>query len=107
MLLKFEITIGTASNLFDALQQALAAIGLSLYCYSIYMCMSDTTNVMKRAWSGVQKLIKDQNPQLYDVGCICHFAYLTVKAGMKTLPVDFEQLFVDIFYYSHHSSKRK
>ena len=39
------------------------------------------------------------------MGCICHLADLTVKAGLKVLPVD--QLFMDIFYYFHHSSKRK
>ena len=34
--------------------------------------MSDTTNVMKGARSGVQKLIKRGKPHLYDAGCICH-----------------------------------
>ena len=68
--------------------------------------MSDTTNVMKGARSGVQKLIKNDNPQLYDVGCICHLADLTVKAGMQTLPIDIDQLFIDVFYFFCHSSKR-
>lgn len=36
---------------------------------------------------------------MYDVGCICHLADLTNKAGMKTLPVDIDQLFIDIFYF--------
>ena len=44
---------------------------------------------------------------MYDVGCICHLADLTIKAGMKTLPVDIDQLFVDILYFFFHSSKRK
>lgn len=69
--------------------------------------MSDTTNVMKGRRSGVQRLIKNENPTLCDVGCICHLADLTVKAGMCTLPLDIDELFVDIFYYFHHSSKRK
>ena len=34
-------------------------------------------------------------------------ADLTVKAGLKALPVNIDQLFIDIFYYFHHSSKRK
>ena len=45
-------------------------------------------------------------PQLYDVGCICHLADLSIKAGLETLPVNIDQLFVDIFYYFYHSSKR-
>ena len=69
--------------------------------------MSDTTNVMKGARSGVQKLIKNEHPHLYDVGCICHLADLTVKAGLKALPVDIDQLFIDVFYHFFHSSKRK
>ena len=48
--------------------------------------------VMKGSRSGVQKLIKDENPSVYDVGYICHLADLTVKAGMKTLPLDIDQL---------------
>ena len=66
--------------------------------------MSDTTNGTR---SGVQKLIKNECPNLYDVGCICHLADLTIKAGMQTLPVDIDQLFVDVFYFFYHSSKRK
>ena len=68
--------------------------------------MSDTTNVMKGARSGVQKLIKEEIPTLYDVGCICHLANLTIKAGLQELQIDIDQLFVDIFYYFQHSSKR-
>ena len=45
-------------------------------------------------------------PHLYDVGCISHMADLTIKAGMETLPVNIDQVFVDIFYYFYHSSKR-
>ena len=69
--------------------------------------MSDTTNVMKGVRSGVQKLIKEENPNSYDVGCICHLEDLTVKAGMESLPVNIDQLFVDIFYHFLHSSKRR
>ena len=55
--------------------------------------MSDTMNVMKGARSGVQKLIKNENPFLFDVGCICHLADLTIKAGMETL-LNIDQLFI-------------
>ena len=44
---------------------------------------------------------------MYDVGCICYLADLTIKAGMGTLPLDLDELFVDIFYFFHHSCKRK
>ena len=57
--------------------------------------MSDTTNVMKGARSGVQKLIKNEHPSVYDdVGCICHLADLAVKAGLKGLPIDIDWCFL-------------
>ena len=46
--------------------------------------MSDTTNVMKGARSGVQKMIKREHTSLYDVGCICHLDNLTIKAGLES-----------------------
>ena len=55
--------------------------------------MSDTVGVMKGARSGVQKLVKNEMPHLYDVGCINHLADLIVNAGMETLPIDIDQLF--------------
>ena len=88
------VNIGTAKNLFEALKCSLEKKGLDFSMVISYM--SDTTNVMKGSRSGVQKLIKDENPSVYEVGCICHLADLTVKAGMKTLPLDIDQLFVDI-----------
>ncbi len=46
-------------------------------------------------------------PQPLGCGRICHLADLTITEGMKTLPVDIDQLFIDVFYYFFHSSKRK
>ena len=69
--------------------------------------MSDTTNVMKGARSGVQCLIKNKCPHVLDVGCICHLADLKIKSGIKSLQVNIDQLFIDVFYYFFHSSKRK
>ncbi len=53
--------------------------------------MSDTINVMKGTRSGVQKLIRNQYPHVFDVGCICHLA---VKSGMEVLPIDIDQYIV-------------
>ncbi len=98
------VNVGNAPNLFRALKDSLEKHGLDFSKAMAFM--SDTTNVMKGARSGVQKLIKDEIPTLYDVGCICHLANLTIKAGLQELPIDIDQLFVDIFYYFQHSSKR-
>ena len=98
------VNIGTAVTLFRALKLSLNKKGLDFDKYVPFML--DTTNVTKEARSGVQKLLRNEYPHLYNVGCICHLADLT-KAGMKTLSVDIDQLFVDIFYFFYHSSKRK
>ena len=99
------VNIGTAQHLFDALKASLSANGLKFEkCLGF---MSDTTNVMKGARSGVQRLIRNECCHVLDVPCICHLADLAVKAGMQVLPVDIDKLFVDIFYYFYHSSKRK
>ena len=40
------------------------------------------------------------------LGVFCHLADLTVKAGMKTLPLGIDQLFIDTFYFFYHTSKQ-
>ena len=66
------VNIGTAENQFSALKESLSKYNLDFS--EAIAFMSDTANVMKGARSGVQKLIKRENPHLYDAGCICHLA---------------------------------
>ncbi len=81
------VNIGNAFSPFRALQNSLENHGL--ISLKLFLFISDTTNVMKGAYSGVLKLNKEQNPTLYDVGCICHLVNLTIKAGLQELPIDF------------------
>ena len=97
------VNVGTAANLFRALTGSLQNHGLDFERTVSFM--SDTTNVMKGSRSEVQKLIKAPSPYMYDVGCICHLADLAVKAGLQALPVDIDQLFVDVFYF--HQRKQQ
>ena len=90
------VNIGTAKHLSDA-QVVLKCERFGLLNSRVVAFMSDTTNAMKGSRSGVQKLIKDKHPNLYDVGCICHLADLVVKAGMCTIPLNIYELFVDVF----------
>ncbi len=98
------VNIGTVQNIFHALKGSLNKQGLDFTKAVAFM--SDTASVMKGCRSGVQKLIRNEIPHLYDVGCINHLADLTIKAGVNTLPIDIDQLFIDIFYYFYNSSKR-
>ena len=53
------VNVGTAWNLFHALKGSLEKLGLDFS--KALSFMSDTTNVMKGARSGVQTLISDNN----------------------------------------------
>ncbi len=67
--------VGTASNLFEALKLSFSNHGLDFSkCLAF---MSDTTNMMKGTRSGVQKLIRNQYPHVFDVSCICHLAAIS------------------------------
>lgn len=68
------VNVGTAVNLFSALRSSLESKGLDFS-----NAIADTTIIMRGARSGVQKLIKNGHPHLYNVGCICHLADLTPK----------------------------
>ena len=62
------VNVGTACNLFDALKLSLGNHWLDFSKFLAFM--SDTTNVMKGTWSGVKKLIRNQYPHVFGVGCI-------------------------------------
>ena len=98
------VNICTAQNIFHALKESLQKHGLDFA--NAVAFMSDTANVMKGCRSGVQKLIKNEIPQLYDVGCINHLADHSIKAGITALPINIDQLFIYIFYHFYNSSKR-
>ena len=46
-------------------------------------------------------------PDILEVGCICHLANLCVGAAVKTLPVKVDDMLVSIYYHFQKSSKRK
>ena len=80
------VNIGNAANVFGAMKESLSKYSLGFDKAIAFM--SDTTNIKKGARSGVQKLIKNEHPTLYDVGCICQFANLTIESGLESLPID-------------------
>ena len=91
------VNIGTACNLFDAIDK----------CFSLHKIpwenvigfMSDNCSVMKGRNNSVVSRIRDKQPNLIDIGCICHLANLCCVAGVKELPVPIDEIVVDIFYH--------
>ena len=50
-----------------------------------------------------KNLIQNENYFFHEIGCLlCHLADLTVKVGMNTLPINIDQLFIDVFYHIYH-----
>ena len=62
---------------------------------------------MKGQHNGVVKHLKDKQPALIDLGCICHLENLALKAAVKNLPVSIDSLLVDISTHFYLSVKRK
>ena len=98
------ITDCSAQGIFVGLKQTLS-------CYQIppsnmLSFTSDTCNFMKGARNGVIAKLRELQPNLVDINCICHSLNLCVKSAVKTLPLKIDELLVDIFYHFHHSVKR-
>jgi len=89
------VNVITAQNLFHALKESLAKFGLDFS--KAVSFMADTASVTKGCRSGVQKLIKNEMPYLYDAGCV----------SPSLLPFDIVKIFIKIFYHFYHSSKRR
>ena len=68
---------------------------------------SDTANVMVGKLNSVLSRVKEKQPNVFTLGCVCHLANLCLLAGVKVLPIDIDDFFVDLFYYFDKSAKRK
>lgn len=69
--------------------------------------MSDNASVMVGKKGGVSTLLKKEQPNMLSLGCGCHLINLAVKKAVSELPLKIEEFLMDLFYYFHHSDKRK
>ena len=98
--------IATADALFQELNESLISNELSWE--NVLSFTSDTCNTMKGRRGGLISLIHRRgSPLILDVGCVNHLGNLAVKAGLKEVLFDVDQLLVDIFYHFTNSTKRK
>ena len=68
---------------------------------------SDNCSVMKGRNNSVLTRIKAVQPNVLDIGCICHLANLCAAQGVKQLPLPVDELLVDVHFHFSHSAKRK
>lgn len=60
---------------------------------------SDNCSVMKGSRGGVIAKIKEVQPHIIDVGCICHLSNLAVGASLKGALFDLDSLLCELFKY--------
>ena len=95
--------IATAEALFDALSNELESRNLPWS--NVIGYASDTCSVMVGAHNSVLSRLREKQPKVFSLGCLCHLAALCVAAAIKTLPVAVDNLLIDIYYHFKHSAK--
>ena len=68
---------------------------------------ADNAPVMIGKKSGVASVLTEANPNIFIVGCPCHLINLAAQKAAACLPVNVDEILIDIFYYLDKSSKRK
>ena len=96
---------GNAASLFEQLDTVLESKAIP-WC-NVVGFESDTANVMIGKHNSVLSRVKTKQPGVFSQGCVCHLANLCLLQGIKCLPLDVDDFFVDLFYYFDKSFKRK
>ncbi len=97
------ITGMTAVDIFEAIKDVLVKYGLEFS--NLVSIASDTFNVIKGVRNGVSAKIRQEQPKVLDIHCICHVVSLCVKSAVKALPIKIDEILVDIYYHFHNSVK--
>ena len=96
--------IATAEKMFEALDKVME--GHEIPWENVVGYASDTANVMVGVNNSVLSHIRDKQPKVFSLGCLCHLANLCSVAALKTLPVSIDSLLIDVFYHFKYSAKR-
>ena len=57
--------------------------------------------------NSVLSRVKEKNHNIYSQGCVRHLANICLLAGVKMLPVDVDDFFIDLYYNFEKNAKRK
>ena len=77
--------IATAEKMFEALNEVMEENVIPWE--NVVGYASDTANVMVGARNSVLSCIRDKQPQVFSLGCLCHLANLCSAAALKSLPI--------------------
>lgn len=67
---------------------------------------ADNASVMMGDRGGVQAKLKEKNPNIFTLGCICHSMALCASKAAEALPSWVEEFIRDLYNYLGKSSKR-
>lgn len=92
-----EIKQYTAAKIFEGLDLELSKRGIIWSnCLSFG---ADNANVMQGTKSGLAYHLKQAHEDLFMVGCACHLMNIAAEKAAKSLPVNMEELLVDVHFY--------
>ena len=100
-----EVENGTAQHFYLAVKSLLKKRGIPFEI--IVGFGSDNCSTMMGERSGFKKLLKDDIPSVFIMGCICHSMALCASHAVNVLPSYLETFLKDVSSYFSRSSKRK
>ena len=100
------VTVNTANaqNLYDAVRTQFETDNVSFS--NLLGFGSDGASVMLGRHNSVVTRLKREQPNLYNIHCLCHIAHLCASDAVKKLPAQIEELAQDIYAHFHMSAKR-
>ena len=82
-------------KLFEALNEVMKEN--KIQWENVVSYASDTANVMVGACNLVLSCIRDKQPQVFSLGCLCLLANLCSAAALKSLPISIDNHIIDLF----------
>ena len=96
--------VSTAEALFNAVEYELESHDIAWN--NVIGYASDTASVMVGRRNSVLSRIKEKQPSIFSLGCVCHLAALCAVAALKKMPISVDDLLIDIAYHFKYSAKR-
>ena len=100
----YEVPHANAANLFQCLDSQISLDDLGYD--KLIGWNSDGASVMLGSRNSVVSRLKQKQPNLYVLHCICHVSHLIVGDSVKCIPSYVIDLIEKLFWWFHHSSKR-
>lgn len=99
-----EVSDLTAEGILNKILEVIQKLSIPLE--NLIGFAADNASVMMGKFKGVQARLKEVNPNIFVIGCICHSISLCSSAAARKLPNEIEDFVRDVYNYLSCSSKR-